>query len=53
MHIKLIFFYELANSNIEMQMSFCQIPSVNNDFSTINLQPVFEIFAKKQSGLNK
>ena len=52
MYIK-FFFYKLVNSNIEMQMSLCKIPSVNDDFSTIDSQPVFKNFPKKQSVLNK
>ena len=36
-----MFFYEKINSNIEMHMSFCKIISVNNDFITIDIQPVF------------
>ena len=48
-----MFFYKLVNSNIEMQISLCKVPSVNNDFSTINIQPVFENFPKKQSVLTK
>ena len=35
-----MFFYKLVNSNIEIQMSLCKIPSVNNYFRTINIQPV-------------
>ena len=53
MFIKSMFFYELPNSNIEMQMSLCKIPSVNNDFLTLNIQSALENFAKKQSALNK
>ena len=34
MFMKLMIFYELVNSNIEMQMSLC---NVNNDFSVINI----------------
>ena len=48
-----MFFYELVNSNIEMQMSLYMIPSVNINFSTINIQSVFGNFPKKQSVLNK
>ena len=53
MYIKLMFFYELVNSNHEMQMSLCKISSVTDDFSTIIIQPALENFLKKHSVLNK
>ena len=101
MYMKLIFFFELAYSHIEIQMSLphwivawviffsvlerqpkieahivyrlidsfmgfifpirtllCNkwlslIPTVNTDFSTIDIKSVFENFPKKQSELNK
>ena len=47
--MKLMFFYELVNSNIEMQMSLCYIPTVNSDYSTINIQPLFENIPVKKN----
>ena len=53
--MKLEFFSELVYSYIEIQMSLYKldIPKVNIDFNTINIQSVFEIFPKQQSVSNK
>ena len=48
-----MFLYELVHSLIEIQSSLCLMPTVNNDFSTINIEPVFENLPKKQLVLNK
>ena len=46
--MEIIFFHELVNSYIKIQLSLSWIPTVNNDFNTINIQSVFEKFSKKQ-----
>ena len=49
--MKLMVFYELVHSYIEIQMSLSHIPTVNNECNTINIQSVFEDFPKKTIGI--